>query len=114
MLGGHDHHYVVDTIEPTKTLMVKSGCDFRDLTSITVELQPGGGKPTMAWERHPITGQVGVAARSRQKPNRCQLWTPARPFHIHHLPQTTHPPPTTTGPNPPTPKGLGVLGITNH
>lgn len=55
--------YVTEVIEPHKTLLVKSGCDFRDLTTIQVELPPAGGatgssRPTFSWQRHTITAQV--------------------------------------------------------
>ena len=29
VMGGHDHHYEVDFIQPHNNLMVKSGTDFR-------------------------------------------------------------------------------------
>jgi hypothetical protein len=42
ILGGHDHHYEVTPCHPNKTLMVKSGTDFRELTLLHIDVgHPG-------------------------------------------------------------------------
>ncbi|KAG2442607.1 hypothetical protein HXX76_002692 [Chlamydomonas incerta] len=59
ILGGHDHHYVSDFIEPHSNLMVKSGTDFRDMSLIEVEFPNGStSDPIMAVERLVIDGSV--------------------------------------------------------
>lgn len=34
ILGGHDHHYAVERCHPSRTLLFKSGTDFRELSLI--------------------------------------------------------------------------------
>ncbi|KAG2442606.1 hypothetical protein HXX76_002691 [Chlamydomonas incerta] len=58
ILGGHDHHYVSDFIEPHSNLLVKSGTDFRDLSVVRVELPGGGAAPKLTPERISIVSAV--------------------------------------------------------
>lgn len=44
VLGGHDHSYLVQHVEPHGNLLVKSGTDFRDLTCLWVEIDGSGQK----------------------------------------------------------------------
>jgi hypothetical protein len=37
VLGGHDHHYLVQHVQPHGNLLVKSGTDFRDLTLVEIQ-----------------------------------------------------------------------------
>jgi 5'-nucleotidase len=58
VLGGHDHHYVCDHVEPHGVLMVKTGQDFRWLTRVDVTMSPEGGRPTATWERLTMDSSV--------------------------------------------------------
>ncbi len=58
VMGGHDHHYVTDFIQPHNVLMVKSGNDFRDLTRVEVALPTTGGRPKVTWERMSMHSSV--------------------------------------------------------
>ena len=44
-LGGHDHFYHCEQIKPHDRWLVKSGCDFRDFTSIRVEPPQASSPP---------------------------------------------------------------------
>ncbi|GMH44822.1 hypothetical protein BSKO_12774 [Bryopsis sp. KO-2023] len=57
VMGGHDHGYQVEYVEPHGNLLVKSGTDFRDLTSLRVEIDGNGGRK-YEWERHLINAEV--------------------------------------------------------
>lgn len=41
VLGGHDHHYAVKEVKETGIWYVKSGCDFRHLSRVTLTPVPG-------------------------------------------------------------------------
>ncbi|GLC44357.1 hypothetical protein PLESTB_000478100 [Pleodorina starrii] len=58
VLGGHDHHYVSEFIEPHNNLLVKSGTDFRDLSVVEVEFAEGSTDPRMSVERISIDSSI--------------------------------------------------------
>jgi hypothetical protein len=47
VLGGHDHQYLVQHVQPHGNLLVKSGTDFKDLT--LVEIQRSQGAAESRW-----------------------------------------------------------------
>jgi len=60
VLGGHDHNYVIDAVEPHGTLVVKSGTDFREFTRLDITLPDEGekGRPEVVWERVEVNSSV--------------------------------------------------------
>jgi len=51
ILGGHDHHYEVREVPPHGTLLVKSGQDFHEATTISVKV---GKNINFKWEKKEI------------------------------------------------------------
>lgn len=66
VLGGHDHHYVYEpAVEGVSAPLVKSGTNFRDLSSVQLAVGAGGAVEVEV-TRHSITSAVpedkGIAA----------------------------------------------------
>ena len=45
VLGGHDHQYLVQHVQPHGNLLVKSGTDFKDLTLVEIQRPAKGSEP---------------------------------------------------------------------
>ena len=56
VLGGHDHNFDVKSTAPHGTLVIKSGTDFREFSTVDVCLRPGR-RPTVTWRRTEVTSE---------------------------------------------------------
>ena len=58
VLGGHDHHYAVKEVKETGVWYVKSGCDFRHLSRVTLSPVPGKGRMNTSVTKIDITRDI--------------------------------------------------------
>ena len=56
VLGGHDHDAYRAVVNGVP--LIKSGTDFRELTAVSVKLDPSGGKPTVSWTVTEVTAEL--------------------------------------------------------
>jgi len=58
VLGGHDHGRLEQWVGPQRTLVLKSGTDFREMSLLTIHFHDDGSKPTVTVAAQEITSDI--------------------------------------------------------
>lgn len=65
VMGGHDHHYNVQFIEPNRNLLMKSGTDFRELTKLEIGVNPDT-QLNLDFERLEVTSAISEDSEMKE------------------------------------------------